>query len=217
MKQVKFLGTIYILAEVLPKLSDLSKVFQAGKFNFSAILPAVARTKSQLETIKAGSTALDALEKGIDGIGFIATDMKMSRKVEDELVGIQGKYIDSLIKNITKRFEYLESNGVLLAFGIFDPVLVPGTDDVLASHFFPEDKEANDRLQSQWNQMKYHVNENVKAAIPEEVRNQWQDWHLHSMVLVPTDEEQSELPAIFWHAASHCRGRLDTDSQQCMA
>ena len=33
LKQVKFPGTIYILAEVLPKLSALSKAFQAGKFN----------------------------------------------------------------------------------------------------------------------------------------------------------------------------------------
>lgn len=61
LKQVKFLGTIYILAEVLPKLSALSKAFQAGKFNFSAILPAIAHTKLQLETIKAESTALNAL------------------------------------------------------------------------------------------------------------------------------------------------------------
>ena len=61
LKQVKFLGTIYILAEVLPKLSALSKAFQAGKFNFSAILPAIAHTKLQLETIKAESTAFNAL------------------------------------------------------------------------------------------------------------------------------------------------------------
>lgn len=77
----------------------------------------------------------------------------------------------------------MESNGVLLAFGIFDTVVVPGTDDagfkaygkdkvkVLASHFFSADEGANDRLQSQWNQTKYHINENIKAAIPEEVRN----------------------------------------------
>lgn len=86
MKQVKFLGTIYILAEVLPKLSNLSKAFQAGKFNFSAILPAVAHTKSQFEAIKAESAAMDALEKDIDGIGFIATEVKMSRKDANELV-----------------------------------------------------------------------------------------------------------------------------------
>ena len=90
MKQVKFLGIIYILAEVLPKLSDLSKAFQAGKFNFLAILSAVTHTKSQLETVKAESMALDALEKDIDGMGFIASEVKMSRKDVDAIVTIQG-------------------------------------------------------------------------------------------------------------------------------
>ena len=122
LKQVKFLVTIYILAEVLPKLSALPKAFQAGKFNFSAMLLVVAHTKLQLETIKAESTAaLDAIEKDINGNGFISTEVKMSRKDADELFSIQRKYIDSLIKNIDKRFESLETNGVLLAFGIFDP------------------------------------------------------------------------------------------------
>ena len=32
--------------------------------------------------------------------------------------------ISSWIKNVVKRFESLESYGVLLPFGIFDPVLV---------------------------------------------------------------------------------------------
>ena len=34
LQRMKFFGTIYILAEILPRLSELSKVFQAGKFNF---------------------------------------------------------------------------------------------------------------------------------------------------------------------------------------
>lgn len=78
--------------------SDLSEAFQASKFNCSAILLAVAHTDSQLETIKAESFALDYLEKrDFGGIGFIFTEAKMSRKDEDELVSIQGKYIDVLM------------------------------------------------------------------------------------------------------------------------
>ena len=72
LKQVKFLGTIYILPEVLPKLSALSK-----GFNFSAIPPALAHTKLQLKTIKAGSTPFNALEKDIDGNGFITTEVNI--------------------------------------------------------------------------------------------------------------------------------------------
>lgn len=73
----------------------MSEAFQASKFNCSAILPAVAHTGSQLEIIKAESSALDSLEKrDFGGIGFIVTVVKMSRKDEDELFSIQGKYID---------------------------------------------------------------------------------------------------------------------------
>lgn len=46
----------------------------------------------------------------------------MSRKDTYELVSIQQKYIDSLIKNNDKCFESSERNGVLITFGIFDPV-----------------------------------------------------------------------------------------------
>ena len=85
----------------------MSEAFQARKFNCSAILPAIAHTDSpQLETIKAESSALDSLEKrDFGGVGFIVTAVKMSRKDEDELVSIQGKYIG--IKNVVKRFESL--------------------------------------------------------------------------------------------------------------
>ena len=58
-------------------------------------MPAVAHTDWQLEKIKAESSALDSLEKrDFGGVVFIVTVVKMSRKDEDELVSIQGKYID---------------------------------------------------------------------------------------------------------------------------
>ena len=37
----KFLGTVYLLHEVLPILSDLSRVFQKGNISFAVIAPAV--------------------------------------------------------------------------------------------------------------------------------------------------------------------------------
>ena len=59
---------------------------------------------------------------------------KMSRKDADELFSIQQKHIDSLIYNIDKCFESFEINGVLLAFGIFDPALMPGTEMLVSKH-----------------------------------------------------------------------------------
>ena len=45
MKTVKFLGTIYILKEVVPFLTTLSKRFQAGALNFSHAGPPINHTK----------------------------------------------------------------------------------------------------------------------------------------------------------------------------
>ena len=98
----------------------------------------------------------------------------MSRKDTYELVSIQQKYIDSLIKNNDKCFESSEINGVLITFGIFNPVQVPGTDNAFFKAYGkdrPPTFSLQMREKSQWNQMQYRVNENVKKAVPEEVRN----------------------------------------------
>ena len=41
LKQVKFIGALYILNAFLPVLTYLSRQFQAGNFHFSRITPAV--------------------------------------------------------------------------------------------------------------------------------------------------------------------------------
>ena len=48
-KDVKFIGTVYILSEVLPHLSVMSKAFQKGAVDFSRIAPTIEYTKEQLE------------------------------------------------------------------------------------------------------------------------------------------------------------------------
>ena len=45
MKTLKFLGTIYILKEVVPCLTTLSKTFQAGALNISRVGPAINHRK----------------------------------------------------------------------------------------------------------------------------------------------------------------------------
>ena len=44
MKSFKFIGTIYILKDVLPELAALRRVFQRGTVNFGHILPAITYT-----------------------------------------------------------------------------------------------------------------------------------------------------------------------------
>lgn len=52
MKKVKFIGTIYILHDVLPVLSQLSKSFQQGNVNFSHLLLAIKATHAKLNRLK---------------------------------------------------------------------------------------------------------------------------------------------------------------------
>ena len=49
-KNVKFIGTVYILSEVLPHLSTISKAFQKGAVDFSQIAPTIEYTKGSLMT-----------------------------------------------------------------------------------------------------------------------------------------------------------------------
>ena len=84
------------------------------------------------------------------------------------------------MENVNKRFESIKQNGVLSALAIFDPVAVPDTNDssfkeygedqikVLAAHFFTE--ISCEKLLSEWSQMKYHINENIKKAVQEKIR-----------------------------------------------
>ena len=84
------------------------------------------------------------------------------------------------MENISKRFESIKENGVLSAPAVFDPIAVPDTNDssfmeygqdqikVVAAHFFTE--MSCEKLVSESSQMKYHINENMKNAVPEKIR-----------------------------------------------
>ena len=50
-KTIKFLGVIYILNEILPLLSHLSRIFQRDSLSFSSIIPEVNATKEKLDKI----------------------------------------------------------------------------------------------------------------------------------------------------------------------
>ena len=180
-KQVKFFGTIYILAEILPRLGKLSNVFQAGKFYFSSISPAIAKAEAELKDLKSKGTAVKNLQD-VESLEYISVWIKITPSSLEELIKIQEKYIDILVENINKRFESIKKNGVLNALAFFDPIAVPDTNDssfkeyghdqikVLAADVFTE--MSCEKLLSEWSQMKYHINENSKKAVPEKIRKE---------------------------------------------
>lgn len=65
MKNAKFIGALYILAEVLPVLSSLSLTFQRSNINFSLIQPQIKVTKQHLNRIVEEDIPLDKLQADV--------------------------------------------------------------------------------------------------------------------------------------------------------
>ena len=82
---LKFHGAVYILHDVLPILSGLSRHFQKGSLNFSAILPSVSLTKHKLEQLKQEESPSQKLSQDIDSYTNMCADIKINDKESKEL------------------------------------------------------------------------------------------------------------------------------------
>ena len=198
--QVKFLGALYILHEVLPKLSQLSLIFQQGQIIFSAIAQNVKCVIADLTTLKTESKALDALEKDIDSLEFIFEKMKLGQKQIGEMLRLQQMYLDRLISNIEQRFDNVSFDGVLVAFSAFDPTGIPVTSNaqfhahgqesmsLLANHYFQNDENKAAKLKAEYQMLKFYISEHVTvpdSAFLKENNLTPLTWFLQTMVLNP--------------------------------
>lgn len=125
-KTIKFLGVIYILNEILPVLSHLSRIFQRGSLSFSSIIPEVNATKEKLDKILEEESPLTRLQTDIDSFTNMSAELSLSRNQLEEIQTIFKKYITALKSNIDKRFT--DSSEVIASFSIFDPLAVPEHD-----------------------------------------------------------------------------------------
>lgn len=154
----KFLGTVYILKEVLPELSKLSTTFQFSNTSFSmvqTVQSSVDYTIDRLEKIKE-MTPLKNVKADLDPINGrlqLISDMKqatsnqsnasscddvdkpsevrpleMNQGTEKQLSDLLSRYITCLVSNINDRFQ--ESLPVVSVFQVFDPLLVPDVGSV---------------------------------------------------------------------------------------
>lgn len=186
MKTVKFVGTIYILEEVLPCLSALSKTFQAGALNFSHVGPAIQHTQATLETAKSSQSPLKKLEEDIKDEGRLGSlDLTLTDNDKKVLGNLLSAYVTGLKNNITSRFDNCLS--VLTSFSIFSPVTLPkpnspefkeyGNKEIktLANHFFQEkvmeEKEVmTTQLEAEWAKFKFDL-DSWKSVIPSFVKD----------------------------------------------
>lgn len=97
MKKVKFIGTIYILHDVFPVLSQLSKRFQWENVNFSHLLPAIKATHAKLNRLKEDKECLKKLQNDLAQNGRLhRCGLTLSDNKMQELCSLMNCYIVAL-------------------------------------------------------------------------------------------------------------------------
>jgi len=172
-KDVKFIGTVYILSEVLPHLSNMSKIFQKGAVDFSRIAPTIEYTMEQLDEAVETKSPISKLKQDLQENGRLGLlDMNATQYHYQVLENLLCNYVDALKTNIENRFH--ESLPVVSAWSIFDPLKVPNKDhpgfklygkpqvQTIADHFtksIPADQKESiqEEMKTEFAKLKYDM------------------------------------------------------------
>ena len=203
-KSKKFLGAVYLLHEVLPILSHLSRAFQKGNISFAVIAPAVEFILEELKSVAEKQSPLECLRRDLAEDCRLHYSGLTPLTAHDEtlLRNLTSKYVHALQDNIASRFK--DSLANLSAFKIFDPVAVPPKSDqsfseygdkeikILAEYLYQLEKgeskvQKTEELICEWRKFRYSISELpadvVKPAKNKELTSQTPtDWLLHHML-----------------------------------
>lgn len=180
-KSKKFLGAVYLLHEVLPILSHLSRAFQKGNISFAVIAPSVEFILEELKSVAEKQSPLERLRTDLAEDGRLHNSGLTPLTAHDEtlLKNLTSKYVRALQDNIASRFK--DSLPILSAFKIFDPVAVPPKSEqsfsdygskeikILAEYLYQletgESKvQKTEELICEWRKFKYSIlNSRVKC------------------------------------------------------
>jgi len=72
MRTPKFIVAIYVLNQVLPVLTTLTKTFQKGTINFARITPAIKATQSTLDRIVKDDTVITQMQADLAEDGMLS-------------------------------------------------------------------------------------------------------------------------------------------------
>ena len=126
----QFVASLYMMSDILPILSHLSRLFQKKSLDFSLIKPLVKSTVTQLEILK---TVPGSFFKQVDGV--ISNELKdfeiRSSSKDDFKHNVYDKYLQNICKHLEDRFP---DAGLLEAFSVFDSTNWP-------SEYLPGDGE----------------------------------------------------------------------------
>ena len=134
MKTYKFIACAYLLSDVLPHLSRLSKIFQKQNVDLSRIQPCL---KTAVDSIKQYENADGPNLSKLDQV--LATDLKdfnitpTDAQKQEFKSSTQMKYIQAIVTGLQDRFPDVED---LDAFSIVDPqkLTVSESEDDLAAY-----------------------------------------------------------------------------------
>ena len=121
-----FLGTLYLLHEVLLILSILSKTFQKGSLSYAHIKGSINYAKDQLNQLleEAKKVAfLKDLVSDLEEGPLSLTTINLTQEDEKRLIALKVRYVRSLVQNIDKRFS--KCKDIFSAFKVFHPGLIP--------------------------------------------------------------------------------------------
>lgn len=205
---IKFVGMVYLLREVLPVLSHVSRIFQEGEISFAAIAPALEYSFDKLSDIASELKHISRLKEDLGENGRLqrCTFLELTAHSECLITSLSKQYIQALKDNLSNRFD--GNLPVLTAFKVFDPMSVPeksavgfktyGAAEVgiLADHFYQgmQDKDVKkEELICEWNKFKYNLL-SLQKEVPEEiarpkagknpVRKTTTEWTLEHMMLM---------------------------------
>jgi hypothetical protein len=160
MYKTKFISAIYILKEVLPILSTLSRTFQAGTINYARIEPSINYTMDALNNVLQTESPVTKMEEDLQQGGRLyALGLHLGEFERENMKVLLRRYIEALQSNIHDRFD--EVTPLFSSFSIFDPTLAPRRNDetfkgygdsemkTVGEHFGYMGKKS--RLSLQWN------------------------------------------------------------------
>ena len=162
MNNIKFVGTLLILNEVLPHLNTLSKVFQKNKIHYSAIKPSLESIKRRITEVRSSCKPLHALKEALIG-QYKDLELTLPSSQEELLANLCQSYTLALEENLDRRFT--QATPVLEAFSIFNPTTLPAATDpefmeygvesvkILACQF----QFSEEQMKTQWQNFKYLV------------------------------------------------------------
>ena len=125
MKCYKFVACAYLLSDVLPHLSRLSRILQKQNVDSSLVHPCL---KATVDSIKQYETTqgpnLSKLDPDLKDFRITATDAQKQQFKSS----VQVKYIQAVVTELQNRFPDVDN---LDSFCIFDPQKLPTTSDEL--------------------------------------------------------------------------------------